>query len=469
MAKAKKYISLFTLSLLLIILAMLIFLFTYQRTYAGKVYKNVHYNEIDLGGMTKKQVETIIKSKALELLGKEIVLSAGNKNIKAKFEDTGVYFDLNQAVNDSYRIGRDDRFLRELFLSGQTLWKHQQLSFSPSVNEKKFNDFIKVAVEQLNSVPVDASVKIENGNISETQSIEGYSVNIEKLDEQIISLLGKNSASIELETITLDPKVKTADFAEAKKQAEEYLNKKITFTYSDKTFTPTKSDIGNWLMVQDSSENYKTVLNDTGIKAYLGNIATSFEIKKVDRKINAATGEIIQEGSAGLYLEKDKAVADLKSAITSTVIAVALTANQEQPGEVKIFPAEGLVAGRFAGKYVDIDLPQQKLCRIDGVNIIDCFIISSGKPSMPTPTGIYAIQSKSPRQWSAKYGLWMPYWEQFSGDYGLHELPEWPSGYKEGEAHLGTPVSHGCVRLGVGSAQTLYDWTEIGTPVYIHK
>jgi lipoprotein-anchoring transpeptidase ErfK/SrfK len=64
----------------------------------------------------------------------------------------------------------------------------------------------------------------------------------------------------------------------------------------------------------------------------------------------------------------------------------------------------------------------------------------------------------------------MPYWMAIvpGGKFGIHELPEWPGGYKEGANHLGTPVSHGCVRLGVGPAQTVYNWADIGTPVVVH-
>ena len=59
----------------------------------------------------------------------------------------------------------------------------------------------------------------------------------------------------------------------------------------------------------------------------------------------------------------------------------------------------------------------------------------------------------------------MPFWMQFTGmGHGIHELPEWPGGYKEGAAHLGIPVSHGCVRLGIGPAQTVYNWADKGTP-----
>ena len=95
--------------------------------------------------------------------------------------------------------------------------------------------------------------------------------------------------------------------------------------------------------------------------------------------------------------------------------------------------------------------------------------ISSGKSGMNTPKGEFKIDYKHPKAWSSKYGLWMPYWMSFkSGTYGIHELPEWPGGYKEGENHLGVPVSHGCVRLGVGPAEFMYNWTDMGTKVYIY-
>jgi lipoprotein-anchoring transpeptidase ErfK/SrfK len=88
---------------------------------------------------------------------------------------------------------------------------------------------------------------------------------------------------------------------------------------------------------------------------------------------------------------------------------------------------------------------------------------------MPTPKGNYKIENKHPKAWSP-YGLWMPYWMAVvpSGKFGLHELPIWPSGYREGEDHLGQAVSHGCVRMGEGDAKFLYEWADIGTPVYIY-
>ncbi|HCP08275.1 MAG TPA: hypothetical protein DIT25_00530 [Candidatus Moranbacteria bacterium] len=122
------------------------------------------------------------------------------------------------------------------------------------------------------------------------------------------------------------------------------------------------------------------------------------------------------------------------------------------------------------GKYIDVNISQQILSIFENGKLIDSFLISSGLRGMDTPKGNFQVHNKAPRPWSKAYSLYMPYWMAIvpDGKYGLHELPEWPGGYKEGANHLGIPVSHGCVRLGVGSAKTVYDWVEIGTPVVIY-
>ncbi|MDD5071485.1 MAG: L,D-transpeptidase family protein [Patescibacteria group bacterium] len=119
-------------------------------------------------------------------------------------------------------------------------------------------------------------------------------------------------------------------------------------------------------------------------------------------------------------------------------------------------------------KRIEINTGVQTLSYFLGGVRMGTFSVSTGKASMPTPKGHFTIYNKFPKAWSS-YGLWMPYWLGMQyGKFGIHELPVWPSGYKEGEDHLGTPVSHGCIRLGVGPAKFIYDWTPVGTPVYIY-
>lgn len=124
----------------------------------------------------------------------------------------------------------------------------------------------------------------------------------------------------------------------------------------------------------------------------------------------------------------------------------------------------------LTGKYIDVNLAAQIMATFQDGKLLDAYLISSGKRGMETPKGEHQIYNKTPRAWSKEYGLSMPYWNAIlpDGKVGIHELPEWPGGYKEGASHLGIPVSHGCIRLGVGPAKIIYDWADIGTPVIVY-
>lgn len=124
----------------------------------------------------------------------------------------------------------------------------------------------------------------------------------------------------------------------------------------------------------------------------------------------------------------------------------------------------------LTGKYIDVNLNSQVMTLFEDGNLLDAYLVSSGKRGMETPLGNHKIANKAPRPYSKEYGLYMPYWMAIvpGGKVGIHELPEWPGGYKEGANHLGIPVSHGCIRLGVGSAGRVYEWAEIGTPVIVY-
>lgn len=122
------------------------------------------------------------------------------------------------------------------------------------------------------------------------------------------------------------------------------------------------------------------------------------------------------------------------------------------------------------GRYVHIDLSSQSLTTFqDGVEKAT-YKVSTGKRGMDTPIGTHKVLLKVKRPWSNKYKLFMPWFIGFTNQsHGIHELPEWPGGIKEGANHLGIPVSHGCVRLGVGPAKEVYDFVDIGTPIVISR
>ncbi|PIQ80424.1 MAG: hypothetical protein COV79_00490 [Parcubacteria group bacterium CG11_big_fil_rev_8_21_14_0_20_41_14] len=121
-------------------------------------------------------------------------------------------------------------------------------------------------------------------------------------------------------------------------------------------------------------------------------------------------------------------------------------------------------------KTIIIDLSDQSFSYYENGFRISTFKTSTGRYGYKTPIGEHKILNKSKLAYSKTYGLYMPFWMAFtSRGHGIHELPYWPSGYREGEDHLGTAVSHGCVRLGVGSAEEVFNWADIGTKIIVQE
>lgn len=125
---------------------------------------------------------------------------------------------------------------------------------------------------------------------------------------------------------------------------------------------------------------------------------------------------------------------------------------------------------KLKGKRIQIGIKEQKLRISTGNVILGEYLVSTGVFNYPTPLGSFKVDNKTPRAWSVRWKLWMPWWMSLrNGYFGIHELPEWPGGKKEGENHLGRRASHGCIRLGVAYAKLVYDWTDLRTPVQIQE
>lgn len=122
-----------------------------------------------------------------------------------------------------------------------------------------------------------------------------------------------------------------------------------------------------------------------------------------------------------------------------------------------------------SGRLIEVSIKKQRLTAWRDGKMIFRFVVSTGRPGYETPLGHYKILEKYENRWSRKWSVWMPYAMRWFEGYFIHQLPHKDgSSYNIGATKLGTPDSHGCVRVDVGDAKKLFDWTKVGTPVWVH-
>jgi lipoprotein-anchoring transpeptidase ErfK/SrfK len=118
-------------------------------------------------------------------------------------------------------------------------------------------------------------------------------------------------------------------------------------------------------------------------------------------------------------------------------------------------------AGHFAirfgthGRHIEADLSRQVIALIQGGRVRRIYPVSSGKPSTPTVRGSFKVYSKTP----GTNGLGMVDAAYFHGNYATHGYFQVPT----------FAASHGCLRVPIAEARSLFDWIAIGTPVDVYR
>lgn len=114
------------------------------------------------------------------------------------------------------------------------------------------------------------------------------------------------------------------------------------------------------------------------------------------------------------------------------------------------------------GKFIVVALSLQKVYVFEDGQLIDDFLVSTGKSSTPTVQGFFYVYLKFDKT------------RMTGPDYDTPDVP-WTMYFYQGYAlhgaywhnNFGTPVSHGCVNFPVSDAEWLYHWTPMDTPVLV--
>lgn len=163
-----------------------------------------------------------------------------------------------------------------------------------------------------------------------------------------------------------------------------------------------------------------------------------------------AQGSIAEAGAA-----LQAAIADVaEAARLAEAEALAREAASLRPGEF-VWRPEAAAAGAVE---VVVSIPLQRAYVYRGGTLIGLTTVSTGRPGHATPTGRFDILEKRRQHFSNLYNnAPMPFMQRLTWDgIALHagQIP-------------GHPASHGCVRLPLEFARSLFEVTRVGATVHV--
>jgi len=120
---------------------------------------------------------------------------------------------------------------------------------------------------------------------------------------------------------------------------------------------------------------------------------------------------------------------------------------------------------------IEVDLTKQKVFVYYKDNMIREMICSGGAEETPTPQGEFETSDKIKYSWVERFDVGAFYWTRFYKKYLFHSVPydENKEMIIEEYEKLGSPVSHGCIRLKLEEAKWLYEKLPSGVKVIIYK
>ncbi|WP_237036290.1 L,D-transpeptidase family protein [Mediannikoviicoccus vaginalis] len=330
------------------------------------------------------------------------------------------------------------------------------------VNTENLNKWIyssDLIKKQVN--PVDANIVFEDGNYVLNKEIEGNKLNIEKLTKGIEDAFLSFEDSLKLDKdYYIFPEIYEDDLKEKYNSLSKLADKNITLVLQDGKEEP----ITDYEKFVD--EKTYEVSKDK-VKDFVMELKSKYDNLRAERDFTTFSGNKIKVsgGNFGVQINRDK---------TTDAIYNSLTNDADNKIPI-VYSSEAINNGEIGNTYIEISIADQRMIYYKNGEVIADTPIVTGLPNgrYNTPRGVWKVWIKNQDRYlrglnadGSKYESWVNYWMQI--DYtgvGIHDA-YWQSSFG-GKRYLWAG-SHGCINTPLKSMRTIYENTEMGTPVIVY-
>ena len=157
----KKDISLIIIAILIIAFI----IFTGYNALNQNIISGVHIKNIDVSNMSKSDAKDTIESYIANSLPEEITLKHGDYQTTLSLSQIGVNFDVKNAVNNAYNIGRQGNLFLNNFYVLSTMFGKVNIEPTLNLDEEQLTQNLNEISTQLPDKVIESSYYIEGNNL----------------------------------------------------------------------------------------------------------------------------------------------------------------------------------------------------------------------------------------------------------------------------------------------------------------
>ncbi len=448
--------------------------------YQHKVLPRTYVAGENISNTDPDTAQSVVKNAVESLSSHQITFTMDGKTTTASLNDLGVTLDSDKTQAQLNSPTDMWRWISYNYWTDFLQRKDITVAYTFDDNKMEATLLAKLG---LGKEGKDASISVQNGALVVNPEIDGQNINLDAVKNEIVGYLsGKTVDSIQVTTAISAPDVTTAVATATKTQVESAITPVYLASSDGQSFTITTANFYGVIDYTAGKGQLSWQINQTKLASYIDSvIGKKLNVKMVSQVTMSDSGLVTAQGVDGKTVDSKTLASKVVTALTSK------TDTKSSPIAIPIktttFTSKisypNYTLGSFEGLYLDVSLSTQRITAISGSTVLGQWLISSGGWKTPTPIGTFYIFNKISEAYSPDFRLWMPMWNGLATSpdgtgylgYGIHALVCWDKACtnREGVTHIGTPVSHGCIRVDDNGIPWIYNNAPIGTPVVIHQ
>lgn len=407
---------------------------------------------INVGWMTPGAANDAIES---HLADTRITLTGAGDGTVLTGSDLGIALDGEALSNQAFAE-------RPMWNLGA--WMGEPIAGDITLDAATATSALRDAVPSSFVDPTDAGVTFDaaSGTYVTTPAEAGTAIDVDALTAAIIDTVAAGGSNVEFSG---DPTEAAAavtddDAATTAASLNTLLGTAGFYVGEERTVPLTADVVASWLTVTDEG----------------GQLAVSADAAEIQKTVDLLPGIVDRApvnasnivDSAGNVLRSETEGVTGRTIGETTGIADDVAAKIEAgdgvfPLAVSEVPFESVNLYR----HIDINLSSQTATLYENDQVVKSWLVSTGLPGTPTPTGEFKVFAHTRMQDMGCYEGApyctedVPWITWFTTNIGFHGT-YWHNNY-------GNRMSHGCVNLPIDLAKYVYDWSPVGLEVSVHN
>lgn len=206
--KTKKVIVI-VFVILLILVALFFTIFAILNLRNTKIIRGVQIGEINVSDMSKEDAKALLDERNAKNQEKQLVLKYGDLENKVTYSSLAVNYQIDEAINNAYNIGRDGNIF-ENNLDILKTWKDgEKVELKATVDTEKLNQVVQNINNTIQGAVVQPSYEVKDDKLIIKSGKSGIKVDEQKLSEYIYTAVTTETdaqeQTIEIPVITSEP------------------------------------------------------------------------------------------------------------------------------------------------------------------------------------------------------------------------------------------------------------------------